>query len=208
MTDNICMLFTASQAAQRLGISDRQVRRAIDEHVLMAERVGTSYVIHSRQLQTFSRINHRGRHWSGTTQVAALSLLSSQAVEGLSSTEKSRLKQRIRTMELHSLVGQNMRGRDSLRRATSEITRAEIKVSILAELGLSAQGGNTVLVAENATARARELRLAKESTGDIVVVEGVQKHRKVLEACGLFIYGDEREHAAAKKWIEELRSEL
>lgn len=202
------MSLTVSQAAHHTGISARQVRRAIDENVLAADRVGASYIIQSRQLQAFSRINHRGRNWTAETQAAALSLLSGGSVEGLDSTEKSRLKKRVATMELQALVGQIMRGRYSLRRAANSTTRDNIEVAVLPELGLSAKGGNAVLVAENASSRARELRLAQDSTGDVVVVEGTQAHRKVLEACALYIFGDVREHSAAQTWLEELRRKL
>jgi hypothetical protein len=191
-----------------LGISDRQVRRAIEEGALSAERVGASYIIQSRQLQAFSRINHRGRNWTAETQAAALSLLSETSVQGLDSTEKSRLKKRVATMELHALVGQIMRGRYSLRRAATSTTHDKLDVAVLPELGLSASGGNEVLVTENASSRARELRLAKDSTGDIVVVEGTQAQRKMLEACALYIFGDVREHSAAQTWLEELRRQL
>ena len=202
------MSLTVSQAAHHTGISARQVRRAIEENVLVADRVGASYIIQSRQLQAFSRINHRGRNWTSETQAAALSLLSGSSVEGLDSTEKSRLKKRIATMELQALVGQIMRKRYSLRRAANSATRDNIEVAVLPELGLSARGGNAVFVAENASSRARELRLAQDSTGDIVVVEGTRAHRKVLEACALYIFGDVREHSAAQTWLEELRRKL
>lgn len=202
------MSLTVSQAAHHTGISARQVRRAIEENVLVADRVGASYIIQSRQLQAFSRINHRGRNWTAETQAAALSLLSGTSVEGLDSTEKSRLKKRIATMELQALVGQIMRKRCSLRRAANSATRDNIEVAVLPELGLSARGGNAVFVAENASSRARELRLAQDSTGDIVVVEGTRAHRKVLEACALYIFGDVREHSAAQTWLEELRRKL
>ena len=203
------MLITVTQATHQLGISDRQIRRAIEEGALSAERVGASYIIHPRQLQAFSRINHRGRNWTQATQNAALSLLSGTSVQGLNSTEKSRLKKRIKTMELRALIGQIMREKYSLRKAaTSSTNQEDLDLAVLSELGLSARGGNRVLVAENATSRARELRLAKDSTGDIVVVEGTQEQRKVLEACALYIFGDVREHSAAQTWLEELRRKL
>ena len=202
------MSLTVTQAAHHMGISARQVRRAIEEGILSADRVGASYNIQSRQLQAFTRINHRGRNWTAETQTAALSLLSGTNVEGLDSTEKSRLKKRVATMELHALIGQIMRGRYSLRRSATSTIHNDLEMAVLPELGLSARGGNTVLVAENASRRARELRLAQDSTGDVVVVEGNQAHRKVLEACALYIFGDAREHSAAQTWLEELRRTL
>lgn len=208
ISDNICMFLTVTLAAQQLGLSDRQVRRAIEEDVLSAERVGASYIIEPRQLQAFSRTNHRGRHWTSETQGAALDLLSGVKVTGLSSTEKSRLKKRVATMEIHALIGQIMRGRYSLRRAASTTPIAELNVTVLPELGLSTRGGNSVLVSESASSRAQELRLARDSTGDIVVVEGTEQHRKVLEACALYIFGDVREHSAAQTWLEELRRKV
>lgn len=197
------MTLNVTLAAQHLGITGRQVRRAIDEGSLQAERVGSSYIIHPRQVLAFDRIRHSGRHWNVETQDAALSYLSNQPIVGLTSSEKSRLKSRIEESELSSLVGQIMRGRFTLRRGTPAETSALPAASVLSEMGLSQHGNLSILVHENPTARARELHLALDQGGEVVLIHGLAQHQKILEACALYIFGDAREHSASRAWLNK-----
>lgn len=197
------MTLNVTLAAQQLGITDRQVRRAIGEGLLQAERVGSSYIIHPRQVQAYARIRHGGRHWNQETQEAALSILSNQPIVGLTSSEKSRLKSRIETLELSSLVGQLMRGRFTLRRGISAETSALPAASVLPEIDLSSHGNLAILVHQHPTDRARELQLALDQGGNVVVIHGSPVHQKILEACALYIFGDAREHSASRAWLEQ-----
>jgi hypothetical protein len=138
--------------------------------------------------------------------MAALDLLASKKTSdltnaALSSSERSRLKQRIRSMDVGALAGQLLRGRVSLRRAASDEAKSRFVAALASELGLSAGGGLGVLVAQDASRAARRARLGLDDSGDIAVVEGDEVHERVLEALALYMYGDARECSAAKRWI-------
>lgn len=195
------MSLSTSQAAAELGVTPRQMRRAAVRGRIVAARSGAAHAFSPRQVQAFERTAHRGRDWSPATQMAALDLLSSGKTLELTSTERSRLKQRIRSSEVGALAGQILRGRVTLRRAVTEDAKKSFRSALGSELGLSAGGGLGVLVAEDSTHAARRARLGLDDSGDIAVVEGKQNHSNVLEAMVLFMYGDARESAAAARWI-------
>jgi len=134
-------------------------------------------------------------------QTAALDLLATGKTTELSSTERSRLKQRIRSLEVGALAGQILRGRVSLRRAASDEAKSRFVSGLARELGLSAGGGLGILVAQDASRAARRAHLGLDDSGDIAVVEGDEVHRRALEALALYMYGDARECSAATQWL-------
>jgi hypothetical protein len=173
---------------------------------IVAANVGAAHAFSRRQVQALERTAHRGRDWSATTQWAALDILatgktSELTTAVLTSSERSRLRQRIRCSEVGVLVGQILRDRVSLRRATSDEAKQNFRSLLPSELGLSAGGGLGVLVAEDSPHAARRARLGLDDSGDIAVVEGDELHRRVLEAFAMHMYGDARECAAAMAWI-------
>lgn len=199
--DYFRMRLSTSQAASELGISARQVRRSAASGRIVATKYGASHAFSQRQVQALERTAHRGRNWTDTVQKSALDLLATGKTTELSSTERSRLKQRIRTSEVGTLAGQILRGRVSLRRAASDEAKGRFAAGLTRELGLSAGGGLGVLVAQDASRAARRARLGLDDAGDIAVVEGDEVHRRVLEALALYTYGDARECAAATEWL-------
>ncbi|MCU1481786.1 MAG: hypothetical protein JWQ19_2572 [Subtercola sp.] len=195
------MQLSTSEAARELGVSPRQVRRIASSDRIVANRIGASHSISTRQVQALSRTMYRGRNWSEDTRQAALDLLASGATTRLAGSERSRLKMRIRTADPGSLAGQILREHTSLRRAATPETKIRFSPTLLGELGLSAGGGLGVLVARDAASAARRERLGLDDSGDIAVVEGDEQHQKVLEALVLYAFGDARENAAATNWI-------
>jgi hypothetical protein len=195
------MPLSTAQAAAELGVSARQVRRAAVSGRIVAARAGAAHAFSERQVQALERTAHRGRDWSTITQRAALDLLATGKTLELSSSERSRLKQRIRNSQVGALAGQILRGRVSLRRAVSDEAKKYFRLQLAGELGLSASGGLAVLVAEDATRAARQARLGLDDSGDIAVVEGSETHARVLEALALCTYGDVRECPAAAIWL-------
>jgi hypothetical protein len=195
------MSLSTSQAAAELGVTPRQMRRAAVSGRIVSVKAGAAHAFSPRQVQALTRTAHRGRDWSPATQLAALDLLVSGKTLGLTSTERSRLKRRIRDSEVGALAGQILRGRVTLRRAASGETKKSFHSQLAGELGLSAGGGLGVLVAKDSAHAARRARLGLDDSGDIAVVEGDEAHHKVLEAMALFVYGDARESAAAARWI-------
>lgn len=202
------MHLSTSQAARELGVTARQVRRAATTGRIVATRHGFSHAVSSRQVQALSRTAHRGRNWSEAVQRAALDLLTCGKTSELSSSERSRLKQRIREAEVSALAGQILRGSVSLRRAANAETKRQLMPNLLGELGLSADGGLGVLVAKDASRAARQARLGLDDSGDIAVVEGDEEHRRALEALALYAFGDARESSAAARWISTAQSTI
>lgn len=195
------MKLTAEQAARELGISARQVRRAAASGRIEAARHGSAHAVSAKHVRMASRTSHHGRDWSDTTCSAALDLLSSRLTSEVEGSTRSRLKGRIRQMEAGALAGQILRGRAELRRATSDDIKRQFTPRLVLELGLSSSGGTGVLVAENIGVAARSARLGRDDEGDIVAIEGIARHREVLEALALIAYGDTRESEAASRWI-------
>lgn len=195
------MSLSTSQAARELGVTPRQMRRAAVSGRIVSAKAGAAHAFSQRQVQALERTSHRGRDWSSATQQAALDLLATGATVELTSTERSRLKQRIRSSNIGALAGQILRGRVTLRRAASTETKQSFRSQLAGELGLSSGGGLGVLVSDDAAHLARRARLGLDDSGDIAVVEGNDVHRSVLEAMALFVYGDARESAAAARWI-------
>lgn len=210
------MYLSTSQAATELGVTARQVRRAVSSGRVVATKYGSAHALSQRQVRALERTAHRGRNWTDTAQKTALDLLATGKTSDLvnaalastaltsaelSSTERSRLKQRIRNLDVGALAGQILRGRVSLRRAASDEAKSRFAPGLASELGLSAGGGLGVLVAHDASRAARTARLGLDDSGDIAVVEGDEVHRRVLEALALYAYGDARECSAATQWI-------
>lgn len=200
------MHLSTSQAATELGVTARQVRRAVVTGRLVATKYGSSHAFSQRQVQALERTAHRGRNWTDTVQKAALDLLATGKTSeltnaALSSTERSRLKHRLRNLGVGVLAGQILRGRVTLRRAASDEAKNRFVSVLASELGLSAGGGLGVLVAEDANRAARKAHLGLDDSGDIAVVEGDEVHRRALEALALYMYGDARECSAATRWI-------
>jgi len=206
--DHICMHLSTSQAATELGITARQVRRAAAGGRIVTTKYGTSHVFSQRQVQALERTAHRGRNWTDIVQKAALDLLATGTTTELSSTERSRLKQRIRSADVGALTGQILRGRVSLRRAANDEVKSRFASALANELGLSTGGGLGVLVAKDVSRAARRANLGLDDSGDIAVVEGDEVHRGVLEALALYMYGDARECSAATQWITSAQNAL
>lgn len=196
------MYLSTSEAARELGVSDRQVRRAAANGRLVASRHGSAHSVSTRHVRMLARTKHRGRSWSVRAQRAALDLLSHGSTNVLASSELSRMKRRVRSAQVSTLAGQILRNRISLRRAADSDANQKFTPALLREVGLSADGGLGVLVAEDAARVARRERLGLDAMGDIAVVEGEESHRMVLEALTLFALGDTRESSAAHRWIE------
>lgn len=207
------MHLSTSQAASELGVSARQVRRSAASGRIVATKHGASHAFSQRQVQALERTAHRGRNWTDEVQKAALDLLATGKTSdltntALSSTERSRLKQRIRTVDVGTLAGQILRGRVSLRRAVSDEAKSRFVAGLAGELGLSVGGGLGVLVAQDASRAARRGRLGLDDAGDIAVIEGDEAHRKALEALALYTYGDARESSAASQWLSAVQAAL
>lgn len=196
---------TSSEAARELGVSARQIRRHARSGRVMVDRLGDSAVISPIQIRMMSRTTHRGRAWNEDTQAAALDILALGNTDRLQGSARSRLKHRIRSIEVGALAGQILRGHTTLRSRTRTDGNQSLTPALVAALGLSAEGGIGVLIAQDSGRAARKARLALDPAGDIVVIDGAREHTTVLEALALFAYGDTRESIAARHWIRSVQ---
>jgi len=202
------MFLSSTEAANELGVSARHMRRQAASGRVASRRYGNVHVIAERQLQMMQRTTHRGRPWRDTTKRAALDLLATGATTELAGSERSRLKQRLRTVGANVIAGQILPGRTTLRSASNTSNQAQHVPSIVSELGLSPRGGLGVLIATNSSLAARRARLGVDDEGNIVAIDGNERHTPVLEAIALYAYGDARENAAASAWLAAAQAAL
>jgi excisionase family DNA binding protein len=119
---------TATEASRVLGVSTRQVERLVASGALSnASRVGRTLLIDA------NAVNHlritgtqRGRPWKQQTDWVAIELLSYGASVGLNSSQRSRLRRRLRTITPAELV--------RLARHRATVRRYRVSVSFLPDL--------------------------------------------------------------------------
>ena len=99
---NICaMELTVAQIAEQHGRSDRFVQQAVRSGDLAALRtVGRLALVDDVAVMAWVRALARGRRWSSDVREAAMDLLSNGRTERLSSSERSRLRSRLREMSV------------------------------------------------------------------------------------------------------------
>ena len=195
------MLRSTRTAAEHLGVSKRQVNRLAQAGLLVTDRLGDATLVSDRALEAARRTTGRGRRWAPHTAEAALELIQSSETTLLGSAERSRLRARIRAADASELAYQLLPGRVSLWRRTG--ATPSTPSAIADRLGLAADGGLAVIVADDAAHRARALRLVHDTEGDVLIVEGADAHRLAWEALGLFAYGGTRESSAARRWLQQ-----
>ncbi|MFZ2240412.1 MAG: DNA-binding protein [Gordonia amarae] len=89
---------TASDAAETLDVSQRQVRRLANGGVLTVSRVvGRTLLLDAASVHRLAqRVRHNGRPWAPATAWAALALLSGERVDWIDASVLSRLRHRLR----------------------------------------------------------------------------------------------------------------
>lgn len=102
-------LLTVGEAAERLGVSDRYVRRLAEDGDVPARRLGDSWLIDERALaRRVRRTPGTGRTWAPRTAWAAVDLLTGGNGRAfLDQPRISRLRSRLRTLtapEMHRLA--------------------------------------------------------------------------------------------------------
>lgn len=107
-------LLTVREAAERLGVSDRHVRRLAEEGDVPAHRLGESWFIDERALtRRARRAPGAGRTWAPRTAWAAVDLLTGgNGRDFLDQPRISRLRSRLHTLtavEMHRLAEKRAR---------------------------------------------------------------------------------------------------
>lgn len=100
------MTVTTGDAAERLGVSPRQVQRLIASGELAAERTaGDAWLVDALALNALVRARpSRGRPWTAPTAWAALWWLSGLDVDWLGGRTEARLRIRLRSLDASDLV--------------------------------------------------------------------------------------------------------
>lgn len=101
------MALTVQQAAQRLGVTEQEVRRLISTGELAATRFGETgqWSIDDRAVTSRKALRPPpGRPWAPPVAWAALWLLSGLSADWLSVSDRSRLRRRLRSIDVHALM--------------------------------------------------------------------------------------------------------
>lgn len=139
----VMSLLSVSAAAERLGVSTRQVQHLVARGELLSLARGVVDETSVERLLSVRRGSHT-RAWAESTVWAAVALLSGRAAGWLGESQRSRLRGRLRGMDVDELV-ERARGRARVsryvaHRSAGERLRAElVDTSSAAErLGLAA----------------------------------------------------------------------
>lgn len=201
------MKLTSAEAARELKVSQRQVQRHARARVVDVEHVAGRTLVAGRSLRALERAHARGRRWNERTVRAALELFERGSTTIVEGTERSRLKARLRALDLGAIAHQMLAGRVSFWRPTAGARTVSGGVAI-DELGLSASGSLGVEIVEDATRAGRAQRLVRDVEGEIALVELGHDHELAASIIALYALGDEREHSAAAGWLARRQTSL
>ena len=211
-------LMTMGVAADRLGVSVRQVQRLARSGAIAA--VGSG-LLDAESVHRFGRerVGHRPRAWAEDTAWAAIGLLAGLRVEWLGQPQRSRLKGRLRVIGADELVSA-VRNRASVHRFTAHRAAAAALGERLVtaatsptfgELTPAASAGvDGYLAASDLDGLIAEFVLATDGIGDVDVtvrttrfdlttVAAIAGAGETLAAIDLTTSLDPREHAAARE---------
>lgn len=139
-------LLGVAEAAERLGVSTRQVQHLVAQGRLRSLATGVVDEASVERLLSVRQGSHT-RAWAEATAWGALSLLSGGDASWMGRSQRSRLKQRLRTLEVADLV-ERARGRAAVTRYTAHARTGERLRKELVDT--SAVAGRLGLAAGNA----------------------------------------------------------
>ena len=173
---------TTTQAAERLGISQRQVQRLIEARELPATRTaGDAWVVDAIAVNAMARTRPaRGRPWSSTTAWAALWRLSGLEVDWLDRRTLRRLDDRLASIDAEELVHATRRRALVRRYRASESFLADLDALVIrsgaramerSTFGMDQAVGRVdgYCTAEAADSLARDFRLIEDSQGNVTL---------------------------------------
>jgi len=173
---------TTAVAAERLGISQRQVQRLIEARELPATRTaGDAWVVDALAVNAMARTRPaRGRPWSHATAWAALWRLSGLEVDWLDRRTLRRLDDRLASIDAEELVHATRRRALVRRYRASESFLADLDALVIRS-GVRAMEPSTFgmdqavgrvdgyCTAEAADSLARDFRLIEDSQGNVTL---------------------------------------
>lgn len=133
----VMSMLAVSEAAERLGVSTRQVQHLVARGELRSLARGVVDETSVERLLAVRRGSHT-RPWAESTAWAALALLSGREAAWLGESQRSRLRGRLRGMGAEELVGR-ARGRASVSRYVAHRTAGERLRSELVDTASAAE---------------------------------------------------------------------
>lgn len=207
------MELTIGQVATATNTTEQYVRRAIAAGQLGALRqIGNTVIVDDLALQVWDRSRARGRQWSDEVARAALELLDTGSTQLLSSSERSRLRGRLRTItarDLAHMLGGLGGGWARYRREDSgkgvRLARPTgLTQDQLRQLGVVGQGSFVrIVVTEDLDAFEADNPVTLDASGNLGVIErnnAMSRARLMLDS---YLLGDTRESAAAAAALED-----
>lgn len=216
-------MLAVSEAAERLGVSTRQVQHLVARGELRSLARGVVDETSVERLLAVRRGSHT-RAWAESTAWAAVALLSGREAGWLGESQRSRLRGRLRGLGAEELV-ERARGRASVtryvaHRSAGERLRAELvdTTSAAERLGLAATNAiDGYLATTDLKAAAARHGLIRDDTGsvtlratsmDLDVVRDVVSAGDVLAALDLAESLDVRERRAGVDALDRALGEF
>ncbi|ASN21746.1 helix-turn-helix domain-containing protein [Arthrobacter sp. YN] len=219
---------STAEAADRLGITQVSVRQLVESgRLTVVGRVGRSILLDRASLERLSAVGtRRGRAWTAKTAWAALALLSGQNPTWISSSEKSRLKSRLRQLDAAAVctlarhkdrISRYRATRDALDRLSHYLIASGATAmrdeSTAETFGLTGGSGiaEGYVMAGDAKALADSLGLVEDPSGSAIIhevelEEPFAEGRAPVAAIAVDLMGSlaTRERSAGQRVIEEL----
>jgi len=217
---------TTTAAAERLGITQRQVQRLIDAGALPATRTaGDAWVVDALAVNSMARTRPtRGRPWSPATAWAALWRLSGLDVDWLDRRTTSRLDDRLASVGAEALLQATRRRAVVRRYRASASFLAELREAVVPS-GPSAMEPSTFgmdrnlgrvdgyCTGEAANRLERDFHLVEDPQGNVtlrvaampsIVVDGSDAMPVAVVAADLAESLEARERSAGLRVLEDL----
>ncbi|WP_377322539.1 hypothetical protein ACFJIY_24060 [Pimelobacter simplex] len=216
-------LLAVSEAAERLGVTTRQVQHLVARGELRSLARGVVDETSVERLLAVRRGSHT-RPWAESTAWAAVALLSGRAAKWLGESQRSRLRGRLRALGAEELVerarGRAVVSRYVAHRSAGERLRADVvdTSSAAARLGLAATAAiDGYLATTDLQAVVARHGLMRDDTGSVTlrgtsmeldVVRELVSGSDVLAALDLAESMDVRERRAGTDVLDRALSEF
>lgn len=212
------MELLVSDVADLAQLSERQVYRAIQDGSLSVQRrVAKIPVIEGTAAIAWHRSRHHGRKWTAEVRDAALDLMTNGTTSLLGTSERSRLRARLRTMSTPAIAhaAGGLGGtwaRYSLEEAGATLAshgRVGLTEEEMVALGLTpGKSRMTLMTTESLGWFGLQQPVFLDHWGTIGVIERSADDRYARRLLDTYLLGNARESVAADQAIQEIASAL
>jgi hypothetical protein len=208
ISEDMCMEMTVAQVARQHARTNRFVQQALRSGALSGHRAfGRTTSVDDVAVQAWSRALGRGRRWTEQVREAALDLLSTGRTDRLSTSERSRLRSRLRAMSATDMAhAAGGLGTWARYRGTSAIGMVRVGPSAAnpGELGIvPGQGWLTFLQTDDLDRFEIDHDVILDADGNIGVIERSRvDDRPARILLDTYLLGDARQSAAAAAELE------